>query len=85
MNHGSYITPTELANLSGKKVQNIATKYLPKLRRKQSVELIGKSGRKTYYRVAPEIMWWKFEESKSKKQIEKANQKEINLKLSDFT
>ncbi len=83
MNHGDYITPTELAKLSGKKVQNIATKYLPKLRRKQAVELVGKLGRKTYYRVAPQIMWWKFQEKISKKDSKK-NQKEINSKLSDF-
>ncbi|MEK6889452.1 MAG: AAA family ATPase [Nanoarchaeota archaeon] len=81
------ITPTELSKLSKKANTNVTSKYLPKLKEKSAIEFIGKDGRNTYYKVAPEIMWLKLKKDDNKYIEEKKDKeiKEIESKLSDFT
>ncbi len=83
LDYDKQITPTEVAKLTKKTVQNISSKYLLKLRQKTAVEIIGKEGRNVYYQVRPEIRWIKLqkeENSNKNKEVEEF----INQKLTNY-
>jgi GTPase SAR1 family protein len=87
LDFGNSITPSKVSEITGKNVQNIASKYIPKLMRKSALEFEGKEGRNTYYKVAPEIVWWKLSKEEIKNDMKEKKVKkeeEINRKLSDF-
>ena len=62
LEYGKPITPTEISKITKKKLTNISALYLPKLRRKTAIEIIGREGRNIYYEVRPEIRWLLLEE-----------------------
>ncbi len=59
MDYGKPITPTELSEITKKAPQNLSSKYLPKLQEKHTLQFVGKEGKKVYYKVTPEVKWWK--------------------------
>jgi Cdc6-like AAA superfamily ATPase len=61
LRQGVSMTPTDVSKVTGKKVQNISSKYLPKLMRKLTIEIEGKEGRNIFYMVCPEVKWWNLE------------------------
>ncbi|MEW5897467.1 MAG: hypothetical protein AB1668_07265 [Nanoarchaeota archaeon] len=62
-----YITPTLLAELTRKTVQNISSKYIPKLIEIDAVRFKSAEGRNKFYEVAPEIKWWKLRRNEQEK------------------
>ena len=84
------VTPSELAKLSSKSIQNISSKYIPKLTVLGAVRLKGAEGRNVYYEITPEIKWWKLQRSEQEKVESKEKRKEkikkiVNTKtLKDF-
>jgi len=84
-----YITPTELSSETKKSIQNISSKYLPKLINSGAVRLKSAEGRNKYYEITPEIRWSKLERKeeekiKSKEEKEKKISKIITSTLKDF-
>lgn len=74
-----YITPTELSKLTKKSVQNISSKYLPKLIMIGTVRLKNIEGRNKYYEITPEIKWWKLRRSEQEKMLSRMKiEKKIN-------
>jgi hypothetical protein len=79
------ITPSGLADISDQNVQNISSKYLPKLREKFAIFFVGKEGRSVYYQVAPEIRWLSLREHKNKiNDNDIITEKETQRKLFNF-
>lgn len=80
------ITPTDLAKITKKTPQNISSKYLPKFADMGAVEFKGREGRNSFYRVAPEILWYKLRKEEKNKSEERTEKKirDIELKLSKF-
>jgi Cdc6-like AAA superfamily ATPase len=85
---GKPITPTEISKITKKKLTNISALYLPKLRRKTAIEIIGKEGRNIYYEVRPEIRWLlleKMKEKEPKTETKTQIKNFIEKKLTEFT
>lgn len=84
LNADKSLTPTEISKLSGKKVQNISSKYLPKLVRSCVIDIEGREGKNIFYLVCPEVRWWNLESvSISEKEADKDLEKKQKL-LEDF-
>ena len=84
-----YLTPSELAKISGKSVQNISSKYIPKLVLINAIRYKNSEGRNKYYEVTPEIKWWKLQRSEKQKTDSKIKtqtkvKKIIDGSLKDF-
>ena len=77
----SRFTPTDVSEITKKGLTNLSSKYLPKLRLKNTIELIGKEGRNVYYKLAPEMIWWDLEKVKETK---KQSVKSIDKTLKEF-
>lgn len=77
------ITPTEVAKLTKKTVQNISSKYLVKLRQKTAVEIVGKEGRNVYYAIRPEIRWIKLQKDEDPNKNKRVDEF-ISKKLTDY-
>ena len=89
LDRGTHITPTELARLSGKSIQNISSKYLPKLTVIGAVRFKQAEGRNRFYEVTSVIKWWKLQRSeREKQQTIKSTQNEVerilNKSLKEF-
>lgn len=83
------ISPSEIADITGKTRQNISSKYLPKLEDVGVVEYKGSEGIYRYYEISPEIKWCKLEmNEKEKKKAEEIKYFKtstlINKKLTEF-
>jgi len=72
-------TPTEVKRLTNKSLQNISSKYLPKLVYVGAIRLRNVEGRNRFYEVTPEIKWLKLERTENDKNISK-NRKEGKIK-----
>src|SRR3989338_8323018 len=77
----SRFTPTDVSQITKKGLTNLSSKYLPKLRLKTAIELIGKEGRNVYYRLAPEVLWWNLEKIK---EVKKQPIQGIDKSLKEF-
>ena len=89
LDKGTHITPTELAKISGKSIQNISSKYLRKLTDMGAVRFKQAEGRNRYYEVTPVIKWWKLQRSeREKQQTIKSTQEQVekilNKSLREF-
>lgn len=88
LNH-DFITPTELADITGKSIQNVSSKYLPKLVLSGAVRLKAVEGRNRIYEPTPEMGWLKLERKEIEKAKAKIKQEEkiketLNRSLKDF-
>lgn len=86
LGYGKPITPTELALLTKKRLQNITSKYLPRLQKKTAVEFIGQEGRKKFFRVSPEINWLRLQTKNKEREAKKTLEAKdfVDKKLSEF-
>lgn len=89
LDKGTHTTPTELAKISGKSIQNISSKYLHKLTDMGVVRFKQAEGRNRYYEVTPVIKWWKLQRSEREKQQTIKNTQEqieriLNKSLREF-
>ena len=83
------ITPSGIADLTGKTRPNISSKYLPKFEDMGVIEFKGSESIYRYYEVSPELKWWKLEmNEKEKLKAEQIKYQRtsslINSKLTDF-
>lgn len=82
-------TPTKIKELTGKNMQNISSKYIPKLLDVGVIKFKKEEGRNRFYKISPQMKWLKLktqpEEIKKKKLIEKKEMTMlIHRKLTDF-
>ena len=71
-----HITPTQLSELTKKRLTNISSKYIPKLIKISAVRFKYAEGRNRFYEVTPEIKWWKLKREENEKIKTKINQKD---------
>lgn len=83
-----FFTPSELSKMSGKNLQNISSKYIPKLVQVGAIRFRKAEGRNKFYSINPQIKWLMLkpeaiEKIKNQNKI-KAKEDKILKTLKDF-